>query len=235
VADSGGSPSMTLLKRLARTRTGNYDYMQSWRNSLRIKVNVWRTARYRRKRIGHRAAKNELRETQAWCAAKADLARPKECLRDERLKPVLLANSRIEAVDDVRRSRRLYRSRLIAGDQALETVIAAGRLIAYSPDFNLACGMSEAETKGYFDVNNLPPWDTWVALLDAPNAKHFEVSLIAWVPPVFVPLVQAGIDVIPEQCVLWLEDCPAPLQRLWRKVVTREQDEPRLLRLRQAS
>jgi hypothetical protein len=79
--------------------------------------------------------------------------------------------------------------------------------------------MSEVETKGYFDVNNTPPWDTWVALLDAPNARHWESSLIAWVPPAFVPLVRAGINVIPEQCVLWLDDCPASLQRVWNKVV----------------
>jgi hypothetical protein len=43
----------------------------------------------------------------------------------------------------------------------------------------------------------------------------------AWVPPVFVPLVQAGINVIPERCVLWLEDCPASLQQLWNKVAQR--------------
>lgn len=114
----------------------------------------------------------------------------------------------------------------------LETVIAGGRLIAYSPDSNLACGTSEAETKGYFDVNNTPPWDTWVALLDDPNAKHWESSLIAWVPPAFVQLVQAGINVIPEECVLWLEDCPASLQRVWKKVVITEREGPSLLNLK---
>ena len=111
----------------------------------------------------------------------------------------------------MRRSRRLYSDRHVSAD--LETVIAGGCLIAYSPDSNLACGMSEVETKGYFDVNNTPPWDTWVALLDAPNVRHWESSLIAWDPPAFVPLVQAGINVIPEQCVLWLANCPASLQR----------------------
>src|SRR5262245_23907552 len=203
--------------------------MQSWQNSLRVKVNLLRLRRYWKRR-GHLAAKNELRETQAWCAAKADLARPKDCLRDERLRPRVLPPSRLSAVNDVRRSRRLYSNRNVSAD--LETVVAGGRLIAYSPDGNLACGMSEFETKGYFDVDNTPPWDTWVALLDAPNAKHWESSLIAWVPSAFIPLVQAGINVIPEQCVLWLDDCPASLQRLWNKVVMTEQEEPRLLKLK---
>lgn len=202
--------------------------MQSWQNPLRVKLNLVRLNRYWKRR-GNLAAKNELRETQAWCAAKADLARPKDCFRDERLRPELLSPSRRHAVDDVRRSRRLYSDGQVSAD--LETVIAGGRLIAYSPDSNLACGMSEVETKGYFDVNNTPPWDTWVALLDAPNSKHWESTLIAWVPLAFVPLVQAGIDVIPEQCVLWLDDCPASLQQLWNKVVITEQEEPRLLNL----
>ena len=203
--------------------------MQSWQNSLRVKVNLLRLRRHW-KRPGHRAAKNELREAQAWCAAKADLARPKDCFRDERLRPQMLPPSRRDAVDDVRRNRRLYSDRQVPGN--LETVIAGGRLIAYSPDCHLACGMSEVETKGYFDVNNTPPWDTWVALLHAPNAKHWESSLIAWVPSVFVPLVQAGINVIPEQCVLWLDDCPASLQQLWNKVSMTEREEPRLLKLK---
>jgi hypothetical protein len=46
------------------------------------------------------------------------------------------------------------------------------------PDFNLACGMSEVETKGYFDVSNAQPWDTWLVLLDAPDAKHWKTSLM---------------------------------------------------------
>ena len=142
----------------------------------------------------------------------------------------MLPDSRLDAVDHVRRGRQLYSDRHASADPA--TSAASGRLIAYSPDSNLACGVCEVETKGYFDVNNTPPWDTWVALLDAPNAKHWESSLIAWVPSEFVPLVQAGINVIPEQCVLWLDDCPAPLQRVWNEVVMTEQEEPKLLRLK---
>jgi len=149
--------------------------------------------------------------------------------------PRLLPTSRLGAVDDVRQSRRrhLYGRRGALTD--LETAIAGGRLIAYSPDLNLACGTSEVETKGYLDVDNTPPWDTWVALLDAPKAKHWESSLIAWVPPVFVPLVQAGINVIPEGCVLWLEDCPSSLQRKWHKVVMSKREEPWLSAISRAS
>jgi hypothetical protein len=142
----------------------------------------------------------------------------------------VLPSSRLDVVEHVRRSRHLHLDRQAAADPA--TTLGDGRLIAYSPDLNLACGVCEVETKGYFDVNNTPPWDTWVALLDAPDAKHWESSLIAWVPSVFVPLVQAGINVIPEECVLWLDDCPGSLQRAWNKVVMTEQEQPKLLNLK---
>jgi len=29
--------------------------------------------------------------------------------------------------------------------------------------------------------------------------------LVSWVPAVFVPLVTAGIEVNPEECILWLQ------------------------------
>jgi hypothetical protein len=206
--------------------------MQLWRNSLRIKINTWRMRRYRQNRTGHRAAKNELRETQILCAAKANLSRPMDCLRSEELRPPLLIPSRLEAVDAVRAERKrliVYES---MRDNAAPEAATSGRLIAYNPDFNLACGTSEVETNGYFDVNNTPPWDTWVALLDAPGAKCFETSLIAWVPPIFLSLVQAGIEVIPEQCVRWLDDCPPSLQHLWKKIVTNDREEPRLLAIK---
>jgi hypothetical protein len=82
--------------------------MQSWQNSLRVKINLLRLRRYWKRR-GHLAARNELRETQAWCAAKADLARPKDCFRDERLRPQLLPPSRRDAVDDVRQAASVQR------------------------------------------------------------------------------------------------------------------------------
>jgi hypothetical protein len=207
--------------------------MQAWQKSLRIKINRWHLVRYTQRHLGHRAAEVELREAQAWCVSRADLARPKECLRSEELRPPLLLPSRLETVDAVRRRRKtLLGHRHFSSDLAPEVASASGRLIAYNPDFNLACGTSEYETDGYFDVDNTPPWDTWVALLDVPNAQHFETSLIAWVPPVFVSLVQAGIKLIAERCVMWLDECPASLQREWNRVVTTDSEEPQRLLLK---
>ena len=81
-----------------------------------------------------------------------------------------------------------------------------GRLLAYYPDLNLCDGAAEVESSGYLDVENCPPWESWVALLVDPRADddHRRV-LVSWVPAVFVPLVTAGIEVNPEECIVWLQ------------------------------
>jgi hypothetical protein len=73
-----------------------------------------------------------------------------------------------------------------------------GRLLLYAPDENLACGAAEYASKGFFDVNNVPPWDTWVCM----SGKY----LVSWVPAKLLRLAQQGIDVNPEQCILWADD-----------------------------
>jgi hypothetical protein len=73
-----------------------------------------------------------------------------------------------------------------------------GRLLLYAPQDNLACGTAEYLSLGFFDVDNVPPWDTWILML----GKY----LVSWVPRQLVRLVQEGLDVNPEQCTLWADD-----------------------------
>jgi hypothetical protein len=74
--------------------------------------------------------------------------------------------------------------------------------------------VAEQETNGFFDANNVPPYDTWVWMVR--NVRTFDCSdgaagemeanyLVAWVPPDFVALASAGIDVNPEKCIRWLD------------------------------
>ena len=35
-------------------------------------------------------------------------------------------------------------------------------LLAYDPDGNLCDGWAGTVTYGFFDVDNIPPWDTWL-------------------------------------------------------------------------
>jgi hypothetical protein len=86
----------------------------------------------------------------------------------------------------------------------------AGRLLGYLPDENLADGAAEDSSEGFFDLNNMPPWGTWVGL--APKEVRMYVDkgvpyrvLIAWVPRELVELAKRGIAVNPEDCIFWLD------------------------------
>ena len=89
------------------------------------------------------------------------------------------------------------RSRLTVG-KSLENGLDpnSGRLLLYSPSENLACGAAEASSNGFFDVNNVPPWDIWV--------DFSERTLVSWVPPALLDVAQMGIYVNPEACIRWV-------------------------------
>lgn len=88
------------------------------------------------------------------------------------------------------------RSRLTAGTPAEERDMSVGgRLLLYSPSENLACGAAEASSNGFFDVNNVPPWDIWI--------EFSEGTLVSWVPPGLLDVAQMGIYVNPEECIRW--------------------------------
>jgi len=102
--------------------------------------------------------------------------------------------------------------------------LGGGKLLVYGPDEELSDGAAEEETKGFFDVANCPPWDTWVAFIEelhpAPGGRI--AYLISWVPPQFLESVSRGIYVNPEQCIRWLEDCTDPFaQYLAEQIVER--------------
>lgn len=80
--------------------------------------------------------------------------------------------------------------------------LAGGRLLLYSPDENLCDGAAQYSSMGFFDVDNAPPWDTWVCF--------FETYLVSWVPPQLLDLANQGIDANPEQCILWARDAGLP-------------------------
>ena len=74
---------------------------------------------------------------------------------------------------------------------------AEGRLLTYWPEENLACGGAEYASVGFFDADNAPPWDTWVAF----SGK----GLLSWVPGELVGLASKGIEANPEACIAWYE------------------------------
>jgi hypothetical protein len=152
-----------------------------------------------------------LTETIFWCRDAGSPSEPRMSLRA--FKPTILAppHRQVSGVS-TSRSLRLWSS----GTRDLSPIsdLCGGRLLAYFPEENLADGVAEVESRGFFDVNNVPPHDTWVWLVrnvrsfahqDGTKGEMEADYLVAWVPPDFIGLASGGIEVNPEQCIQWLD------------------------------
>ena len=78
-----------------------------------------------------------------------------------------------------------------------------------------------------FSMSTIPPYDTWVWMVR--NLRTFEYAdgakgemdanfLVAWVPPDFIPLASAGVEVNPEKCILWLDTMDDEFVRSLRRL-----------------
>src|SRR5262245_34397058 len=114
-----------------------------------------------------------LNETIHWCREVGSPSQPRTSLRTCRRDLVDLHSQRHQVFSvSWERSRRL----LSSGKRNLPPLpgLCGGRLLAYFPDDNLFDGFAEAVSEGFFDVNNIPPYDTWVWMVH--NMKAFEYS-----------------------------------------------------------
>jgi hypothetical protein len=152
-----------------------------------------------------------LTEAIAWCTGSDSLSDPGASLRT--CKPKYLVSPE-DQLNSVCTSRSLGLPESARRGPAV-TGLCGGRLVAYIPSFNLDDGVAEAESNGFFDVNNIPPCDTWVWMVQCVSYKEYadrttsemETSyLVAWVPPDFIALADAGIRANPESCIRWFEE-----------------------------
>jgi hypothetical protein len=72
-------------------------------------------------------------------------------------------------------------------------------------------GVSEPESHGFFDSDDISPWDTWgycaLSVVTGRNEPPHPIAhLFSWVPAPFADLVQAGIDINPVGCIRWAAD-----------------------------
>ena len=178
-----------------------------------------------------------LRETATWCALRADPSTPDRCLRTPALMPAgfrwpprrYLHPSVPGYAEDEARGWGLSdrhpsqdqgsveqlaerRRELLApesGSRVVDAALRGGRILAYDPGINLFDGAAEQETGGFFDVDNVPPWDTWLCFVQGPpwpthgNTDTWSAYLLSFIPPEFVACVGHGIAVNPEACILW--------------------------------
>jgi hypothetical protein len=141
-----------------------------------------------------------LADTIAWCSSRPQPWSPLVSFRSIDIAPEFGSNDRKSWVDSVARQRRRA---LGGGKHSLPKRIYwfEGRLLAYFPDENLACGVAEAETGGFLTVDNVPPWDTWLAYLHEDDRA---TCLVSWVPGKMTRIVDSGIKVNPENCFDWV-------------------------------
>ena len=75
---------------------------------------------------------------------------------------------------------------------------AKGRLLGFEIDACFFDGVAPAETEGFFDDEDLPPWDTWVAF-DLRSGR-----LVSWVPDALVDLADKGVKVHFADAYAWM-------------------------------
>ena len=144
-----------------------------------------------------------LNEAMAWIA-RLDLDRPARSLRQEATRPPFF-NGRKHTVYWLCQQR--HRA-LGYPPRVPSRSLAGGRLLLYAPDDTLSDGAAGVNTDGFFDFDNVPPWDTWVAYLYESEKLQY---LVSWIPPQLVELAHGGLDVNPEACILWLDQLESPV------------------------
>lgn len=165
-----------------------------------------------------REFKRRLAQTIFWCTTRPDTTNPESCFRTPGLRPSPFEDNRVYMVDRVVRAREAWGGEEMQ-NATIPNALGGGRLLIYFPNHNLCCGAAEQQTDGFFDVDNVPPWDTWVSYWEdeEQNVDSFDGEyLIAWVPPAFVESANEGVNVNPEQCIMWLSDTSVELAKVLR-------------------
>lgn len=82
----------------------------------------------------------------------------------------------------------------IATSDAVDA-LSKSKLLLYEPLETVSDGAAQAASRGFYDVEDAPPWDTW--FLYADNA------VFCCVPESAISSAQAGIEANPVDCIHW--------------------------------
>ena len=158
-----------------------------------------------------------LAEAIAWCCDRVMPSDPKHSLRYDSLYPSILSETRADVVLSVLMYRAAWLQQRDIKPITKDGQLRQGRLLCYFPDADLADGAAQVASEGFFDVNNIPPWDTWVGLYgsDLEDVSR-KVYLISYVPEAHTSHARRGIEVNPEECIMWLYDTDTPISNVLR-------------------
>lgn len=153
-----------------------------------------------------RAFYTSLASTVRWASYHADADDPAYCLKETGIELRMLEASYFNTVSWVL----TQRNQLLDDHPAKSSPANAdeGRLLVYNPEAGGCDAAAEVLTGGLLDVFFAPPPATWVAMFGDTRRQHwFDTYLVAWIPDVFVELVDSAIK--SESCegaIAWLED-----------------------------
>jgi hypothetical protein len=154
---------------------------------------------------------SRLAETVQWCSARVNPDDPSGCLRSEGLRPAENIQDWSATVEGVC----IRRKCLLTLRPVQRPDLTSGRLLLFDPGQNLSDAATMAESNGFFNADNEPPWDTWIAYVqEQPQRRdrwtHLDSYLVCWIPPAFLDLVDRAIAVNPEECLLWADTANTP-------------------------
>ena len=115
---------------------------------------------------------------------------------------------RISLVIDLQANRR-ERIRLADNDlRALSENARLGKMLFYRPDSSMFDGLAEANSDGFFDVNNCPPSECWVEFLTQERAgallgERSCATLLAWIPSGATDFAENGVLADPSSSILF--------------------------------
>jgi hypothetical protein len=81
--------------------------------------------------------------------------------------------------------------------------LESGRILCTNLETDL-CSAATAPSNGFFDLDDIPPWDSWFH--HAPGGRTKGGLLYCWVPSALIGSVEAGLDCIPIHFMQWVDD-----------------------------
>lgn len=87
--------------------------------------------------------------------------------------------------------------------------IKEGRLLLFFPNSSTSDGAAPLNSDELFDLDDIPPWDTWVGFLLADKPEPFcsiQACLVSWIPDQYIKLVASAINHISDGCLVWADD-----------------------------
>lgn len=151
--------------------------------------------------------RRRLAEAMSWCWARHPIRDPQLDLRAPNLEPLIEDLHTFAELDAAVSALAIRRRELLVGKPNVED--QGGRVLVCEFDMSIAIGESKAETNGFFDIRDRPPWDTWMFCVQrkavaASSLEPFDLDLlISWVPCSLVASVDEGIIANPYDCIYW--------------------------------